>query len=183
MPITPFHFGPGLLVRSLAPEGFSMSMFVLTNVAIDLEPVAWYLLTGDPVHGILHTWLGATLLAIACAYWGRRSCERLLAFWNRQLSPGQAIWLAISPAITKRSALISALAGTWSHVLIDAFMHADVRPFWPIASANNLRGLVSWGALHLACIALGLLGIAQLLMTRARSVATRSIGQSKGNQA
>ena len=73
MPITPFHFGPGILIKSAAPRKISWAMFALANVAIDLEPIVYFVLTGDPAHRHLHTYLGAGLLALACALLGRGS--------------------------------------------------------------------------------------------------------------
>jgi len=37
MPFTPFHFGPGLAVKSLAGNYFSFLLFAFTQVVIDLE--------------------------------------------------------------------------------------------------------------------------------------------------
>ena len=34
MPFTPFHFGPGLLGKGLAPRSYSWSAFVAINVVI-----------------------------------------------------------------------------------------------------------------------------------------------------
>ena len=50
MPITPFHFGPGILIKSAAPRKISWAMFALANVAIDLEPIVYFVLTGDPTY-------------------------------------------------------------------------------------------------------------------------------------
>lgn len=55
MPITPFHFGPGALIKAIAPRYFSWTIFALANVLIDLEPVVLFLLIGDPAHPWLHT--------------------------------------------------------------------------------------------------------------------------------
>ena len=37
MPATPYHFGPGLLIKAAAPRQFSMAAYSLTQVVIDLE--------------------------------------------------------------------------------------------------------------------------------------------------
>ena len=95
MPITPFHFGPGALFKVLAPRHFSWTCFALANILIDLEPVTLFLLIGDPAHPWLHTLPGALAVAAIAAIVGRKPCEALLAFWNRQLSPAQARWLAV----------------------------------------------------------------------------------------
>jgi hypothetical protein len=45
-------------------------------------------------------------------------------------------------------------------------MHPDLRPFWPISTANPFLGALGLGALHLACVASGIAG-AYILALRA----------------
>lgn len=171
MPVTPFHFGPGLLFKATGPGVVSWTMFALSNVMIDLEPILWYLTTGDPVHGVLHTVIGATVLGIGVALVGRRPCEALLRGWNTRLSTEQARWLAVDPQISQTSALVSALLGTGSHILLDSQMHADMNLWWPLVSGNSWRGVVEVDALHWACVASGLIGA---LWLSARRLGARS---------
>ncbi len=42
MPMTPFHVGPGLVFKAVAPRHFSLAVFVGVNVVIDLEPITWF---------------------------------------------------------------------------------------------------------------------------------------------
>jgi hypothetical protein len=166
MPVTPFHVGPGLFFKAIAPRHVSLTVFVGVNVAIDLEPITWFLLTGDPIHGLLHTLIGATVLALVCAHWGRMVCERLLRWWNSLLSPAQSKWLAVVSVITPRAAMVSALLGTWSHVLLDSLMHTDVRLLWPVSAANGIRGLIDLDHLHLLCVFLGVAGAVRFGIAR-----------------
>jgi hypothetical protein len=166
MPITPFHFGPGVLFKSTAPTRFSWTMFALSNMVIDLEPVVSYLFTGDPIHSYAHTYLGAALVAILTGYLGRAPCERCLRFWNSRMSPAQGRWLGVDPEIPVRTALISALIGTWSHIALDSIMHADIRPWWPLSEDNSLRGVIDLSMLHLLCVAVGVWGLMRLLAQR-----------------
>ena len=55
--------------------------------------------------------------------------------------------------------------GALTATLLDAIMHSDLRPFWPVYDGNPLLNLVSLGVLHLACIATGLFGAALLWYT------------------
>src|SRR5690349_3393859 len=55
MPATPFHFGPGLLIKAVAPRQFSVTAYSVAQVVIDIES-GYYLLKGDdPVHRQAHT--------------------------------------------------------------------------------------------------------------------------------
>lgn len=160
MPVTPFHFGPGALIKALAPASFSWTVFALANILIDLEPITLFLVTGDPAHPWLHTLPGAFAVA-ALAVAGRPLCEGWLRFWNRRLDPGQARWFGVVPEISTVQAWTGALLGSLSHLAIDALMHADVRPLWPLVAVNPWRGFVALDTLHWSCLAAG--GISLLL--------------------
>lgn len=172
MPITPFHFGPGALLASVAPGRISWTVFALSNVLIDLEPIGLFFLIGDPAHPWLHTIPGALAVAIVAALAGRRPCEAFLRGWNSRLSPVQARWLWMPPAISSGAAWAGALLGTTSHVGLDALMHGDVRILWPLQDANPLVGRIDLGLLHAGCVIAGVIGIA-ILALRRRSPGSR----------
>ena len=56
--------------------------------------------------------------------------------------------------------LLGALAGTWSHVLLDSVMHADITPWAPWSEANGLYVWVSMSTLHGLCVTGMLVGAA-----------------------
>lgn len=168
MPITPFHFGPGLLLKSFGGKGLSWLTFALGNLLLDIEPVAWFLLTGEPVHRHAHTYLGALLIGILAATAGRPLCEHWQGFWNRQLSPGQRRWLGVNEGIPVGAAWLGALLGTFSHVVLDSVMHADITPWWPLEHPNGLLQLVSIDALQVGCVAAGIWGALRMVASRAR---------------
>lgn len=99
MPITPFHFGPGALIKVIAPKQVSWTTFALANCLIDLEPVVYFLLTGEPSHRFFHTVIGATLLGLIAIWPGWMVCERWLRFWNRRLDARQKSWLGTKMTI------------------------------------------------------------------------------------
>jgi hypothetical protein len=163
LPITPFHLGPGAAFKALLGRRFSFTVFAFSQGLIDLEPIAWWLATGDPLHPALHTYAGALVVA-ALAFWpGRPVCEWVLRRYNAGLSPSQARWLAVPPAISPLAAASAALLGAWSHVFLDSIMHFDVRPWAPFAAGNALHEVISIDALHLACVAAGAAGVLVLI--------------------
>lgn len=167
MPFTPFHFGPGAAVKAVAPRHFSFTMFVFTNVVIDVEPL-YFMATGDwPIHRFAHTYLGATAVAIACFLAGRPVCAWALRLWNSRLSEVQARWLRVEPRIDALPAATGVLIGGWSHVLLDSLMHSDVEPLAPFAPGNSLLQLVTLLQLELICVVSGVLGVAILVATAA----------------
>lgn len=167
MPFTPLHFGPGFALKSVSGSWFSVAVFCFAQVLIDLEP-GWYMLAGeDHIHRFLHTYLGATLAGLAVAA-AKPVWERALRLWNARLSPAQARWLGVPTGISWTGALSGGLLGGWSHVLLDSFMHADMRPMAPWDEGNALLFAVHVDTLYLGCALAGVAGLALLLFRRAR---------------
>ena len=156
MPVTPFHFGPGAAVHSLAPSKVSFIAFCAANVFIDIESGYNLLMAHDRVHTFMHTYLGATvaILAVVVLHWLLRAVAEPWRLPNlfawRELTRGQVV--------------IGAALGGYSHVLLDSVMHADMTPFAPFSDKNALHGALSWDALHYLCVALGLAGVAILIV-------------------
>lgn len=150
MPFTPFHFGPGALVHCAAPGSVSFLAFCGANVLVDVEPLYFMLTQQEPIHRFFHTYVGATVgasVVLALFTLVRRFARPLLRiFWVENL--------------TTRVVALGAFAGTYSHVFLDSFMHADMRPFAPLSDANPSLGAVSFTALHLFCLLAGVAGVA-----------------------
>lgn len=131
MPLTPFHVTPNALVGSSLHRYLDMPALLLVNLAIDLEPLLIFLLgLNTPLHAYAHTLLGGAVVGVVFGWvWWHavRGLERL----RRVRYP-----------LTFRAAVISGVIGAWLHVLIDAIMHKDMRPFFP-SDANQLYQLVS----------------------------------------
>jgi hypothetical protein len=149
LPFTPFHLGPGALFKAVGGRHFSFMVFGGTQVLMDLEP-AYRIWQNAPVlHGPTHTLAGA----LAIGTLGTLTGKPVTAFVLRRcgLPHGPLTWLA---------AATGAYVGSFSHVLLDALMHADMRPFWPLSDANPLLDSVSMGMLHWSCAAGGFIGAA-----------------------
>ncbi len=67
MPFTPFHMGAALLLKPVARERFSVLVFGVSQVLIDIEPLA-RIIRGDTIlHGFTHTLCGALAIGAAAA--------------------------------------------------------------------------------------------------------------------
>lgn len=166
MPFTPFHFGPGAALKALLPARFSFTVFAFSQVLIDLEPLAFWVFAGDPLHPYLHTFAGATLVAVLAYAPGRRVAEWVLRLWNAQLSPGQARWLGFEARISRSAALWGAVLGAYSHVVLDGVMHSDMRPLAPFSAARPWLAAITIEQLHLSCVVAGIVGVAVLALLR-----------------
>ncbi len=156
MPATPFHFGPGLLMKAAAPRSFSLAAYSVAQVVIDIES-GYYLLKGDyPVHRQAHTFFLGGLIGLVCGL----IVSRIGRAWAK---PRDAIPEALAVEYRLPIAAYSGLVGGLLHALLDAIMHGDMRPFRPFSDANPLLGVVSIQVLYLFCIITGIVGAAILL--------------------
>lgn len=135
--------GPGLAVKAVMQRRFSLLVYGWSQVAIDLQPLLAMTTGWVELHGLSHTWLGATLFGLFCGLTGKPLGE-----WGLRLLR-EPRYLPLRWPV----ALCSAFMGTYSHVLIDSVMHVDVFPLWPLTAASPLHAIISIDALHLSCLA------------------------------
>ncbi len=161
MPFTPFHLGPGLLLKGGAPRGVSWSAFAVSQIVIDLEPL-YYLMRGEaPLHRALHTLPGAALVGavtVALCLAGRWALERRAGLGNRILALAERRSVLYGE-ITLSGVVWGATLGSFSHVLLDALLYDDVYLFWPWTRATPLLGMLSPAAVILGCVVTGALGL------------------------
>ena len=161
MPATPFHFGPGLLLKAVAPRQFSVAAYSVAQVVIVVES-GYHLLRGDyPVHRQAHTFFLGGLIGLLCG----------LIVWRvgRWLAkPRDIIPEALGAEYRMPIAVASGVFGGVFHSLLDGIMHPDVRPFMPWSDSNPFLRLVGLAPLHLACVAAALFGVVCLTGWRRR---------------
>ena len=119
-------------------------VFGCAQVLMDIEPLLGLIQGRAVLHGYTHTLAGALVIGLAAALTGRPVSELVLRVLSIPHSP-----------LTWRAAFAGAFIGTYSHVLLDAIMHSDMNPWWPVAAGNGLLGLIPLGLLHLICLGVG----------------------------
>lgn len=152
MPFTPYHFGPGLLIKSVFRKKFSLGIFILTQILIDFE-VIWNLLKrNDRLHTFFHSYIGSCVVIIIAV---------IFAYFSRYLLK-KSIYLKslFSKFISSDSKpfFFSAIIGAWSHVFLDSLMHADMTPLYPFSASNFFLNQISLLSLHLGCVLSGGIG-------------------------
>ena len=120
MPFTPLHLGLGASCKAIANKKFSLLIFFGVQVLMDIEPLVGIIQGWTTLHLYTHNLLGALLIALLAVPIGKVMSE----FCLRNLFK-QANW-----QITWQVATVSALVGSFSHVFLDALMHADMYPFY-----------------------------------------------------
>jgi len=124
MPFTPFHLGPALFLGSLLSKFLNFPALAVASVIVDLEPLFVLLLGLDsPLHGFFHSFLGGSIAAIAVAL-AMQGISGPVAKWTKLPGLGQETSL-------KKTAVASFL-GVYSHVVLDALLYNEMRPFYPL---------------------------------------------------
>ncbi|MBP2030214.1 hypothetical protein J2755_001148 [Methanohalophilus levihalophilus] len=148
MPFTPFHLGPALLLGEVFEKRVNMAAIMLGSIIVDARASYCFFTGCQPIHGPLHTYLGATFLAFLVVigiYGERYSLEKVTSR------------LRMKQDYSLYSIIFGALIGTWSHVLLDSFLYTDIVPFWPMA-LNPFYGLLISSAVYSLCIACFIFG-------------------------
>lgn len=154
MPFTPLHMGPGLLLKALLQGSFSLMVFGWAQILMDIQPLLVMVGGDGQLHGFSHTLAGASLIGGVAIVSGKYLGQLGL----RLLGLGGYCPIRWPVAVT------SGLLGSYSHVLLDALMHADVELFFPLSDARPLLGLVSYPQLELFCLLAGAIGVVLYLV-------------------
>ncbi len=143
MPFTPFHFGPHACVGLAFHKRIDVPVFILANVIVDVEPLL-VMVFGFlyPLHGYAHTFIGAAFIG---GLWGS------VAFWKRSYIDQLMRFFGFSYNTSFLKCLISGALGGVFHVLLDAPLYYDIKPFFPL-SDNPLFGLVLGSSVYLFCM-------------------------------
>lgn len=145
MPITPLHAGPHVTIGFICRRFIDLPVFVLANVVIDIEPLLVMVFKLNyPLHGYCHTFLIGGLLGLC---WGFIAWQ--CNGWLRLLM--EKFGLSYEPVLVKT--VVSGMLGAWFHILFDAPIYHDIKPFFPY-EGNPLLGLVSIPDMYNACLVL-----------------------------
>ena len=151
LPFTPFHMGPGIFLKALLQGSFSLMVFGWAQIVMDIQPLIVLISGEGHLHGFSHTYIGATLIAIFSALTGKYLSElglKVLRIDNN----GKLI------SIKWNIVFVSSFIGTYSHVVLDAIMHGDVEPYFPLSNDNGLLGILTVSQLYQFCLYSALAG-------------------------
>jgi hypothetical protein len=153
MPVTPFHFGPGIFIKSVLRRNFSLFVFICSQIMIDFETL-WNILSGhQKLHTFFHTYLGSLVIVCILTLIAKPLFKVTMWFWSDSKNVEASLKQVPISII-----IFSALIGVWAHVFLDSIMHQDITPLKPFSDANPFLGIVSLEQLHLGCIFSGILG-------------------------
>ena len=122
MPVTPLHTGIPGLVSYFYPRRVDIFSAILGSVLCDTD-FFLYLLFGTPIHGFFHTFMGATVMGIILVVLIRLLQRPVISIKK---------WFRWETGSDMRSIILGAFLGTFSHVLLDSLIYADMEPFSPV---------------------------------------------------
>jgi len=167
--------GPGMLIKAAVMDRFSIVVFGLTQVAIDMEAL-WYLIRWDlPIHRFWHTYSGATIVAAVFIIVGKPVSQVIKSGWNRCavfcgrkefIVPVRTSWLA---------SFIGAVIGSYSHILLDSMYSCDMAPMQPWTDNNPMLGIVGPVWILLLCVLFGILGVGGYFERRSKQTRDRKM--------
>ena len=141
MPFTPFHLGPTFLVGMISRQRINLVAILLASIIVDIRAIYCFFTQSYPLHGPLHTYLGASSLCfflIIGIYISRKYLKNLSKVFN------------IEEDYSLQSIVLGTILGAWSHVLLDSFLYPEMSPLWPI-EGNPFLGLIPSSWIYFFC--------------------------------
>jgi len=122
MPVTPLHIGVPGLISYYFPKRIDIISAIIGSIIIDIEFFI-FIIYDFPIHGIFHTFFGATILSIFLI---------IIIKLNRKLTIKLKNWFKWEIESDLISISLGAFIGTYSHIILDSLIYNDMNPFYPI---------------------------------------------------
>jgi hypothetical protein len=173
MPVTPFHFGIGVLAKGCGSRHFSLIGFCTAQVVLDLESGYFLCCGGWPLHRWLHTLIGASLVCTTVAVVGGWFGSRRRAPSGNAPAAARLVHDDLAALRTSLGLVITVALAALGHLIPDAIMHEDVRVLAPLSDWNPFFASASLSTLHVVLVTSGVLGGAIILARSARRRGSR----------
>ena len=150
MPFTPFHWGPSSWIGLILFKIFDFPTLLVASVIVDIEPFCVFVFNAPwKLHGFLHSFLGGSIVAVLLAiviYFLRNPIKKIMAVFK------------LSQDSSFKKILWTSFFGVYFHILLDAPLYTDIKPFYPLEN-NPFFGLFSSHQIYLFCGLSFLVGI------------------------
>lgn len=163
MPFTPFHLGPALLFGLVFFSYLDFPTFLVANVIVDIEPLMILALGLDlPLHGFFHSFLGGTIVSLFLAF----AMINVGKFLKPPLS-----FFRLEQTQHVTNVFAAALSGVYLHIILDARLYMDIKPFYPFRvnpfySGSIFAGFEMYGFCLVSALAGVILYLFKILRTR-----------------
>lgn len=175
MPFTPFHLGPALCLGIPLRKYIHAPTFILANVVLDVEPLLVLVMgLNYPLHGYLHTFIAAVGVGVTFGL--------AMFLLERTMHPLYSkLLLEPETKLKKSQFIIAGVTGAMLHVLFDAPLYSDIKPFYPL-TANPLFGSASSSEIYLLSVLMGILGVIFYVLLLVVQMYKRVREKSSGTQ-
>jgi len=150
MPFTPYHWGPSSWLGLFLLKIFDFPTLFVASVIIDIEPFCVFVFNAPwKLHGFLHSFLGGSIVAALLAiiiYFLRSPIKKIMVVFK------------LSQDSSFKRILWTSFFGVYFHILLDAPLYTDIKPFYPF-DGNPLLGLFSSQQVYFFCSISFLIGI------------------------
>lgn len=124
LPFTPFHWGPSSWIGLIFFKIFDFPTLIISSVIVDIEPLYVLIFNRSlPIHGLLHTFLGGSILAILTA---------IICFLLKKQIKKVMKLFRLDQNTSFKKIILTSFIGVYLHILLDAFLYKDMNPFYPI---------------------------------------------------
>lgn len=137
MPFTPLHLIPGFVIYLLFFPYVDLLALTVATIFIDVEPtVNLFILNTRPLHGILHSLLGALFVSAPILLF----CCRLLETRSNALVKlfGYIRWNPAPRPIPLKMTISSIYIGIASHLILDYWTHEALPVSYPMDPSGAL---------------------------------------------
>jgi hypothetical protein len=142
MPFTPLHFGVHAAISLPLRKYIDVLTFIGANVAVDIEPLVVILFgLHYPLHGYCHTFLAGTVIGVLLAliiFPFRKIIDKIMSVVKLEYKPGL------------KTLILSGILGAWLHILFDAPLYTDIKPFFPL-QVNPLYNIIPASVIYWIC--------------------------------
>ena len=163
-PFTPIHWGLTLLIQAILIFLDPVALFA-GSVIPDIEGICYFLFpdSGWQLHGFMHSLIGALVLGITVGI-GSFVIHKIIRRIDFKIDNPTPFQL---PRYSLPICLLSAFVGTFSHVILDAFLYEDQQLCYLLPIENPFLNLLSWEVVYFLCIVCFIIG-AVILVGRYR---------------
>lgn len=142
MPFTPYHWGPSSWIGLLLFKVLDFPALLISSVIVDVEPFCVLVFRLNyPLHGFLHSFLGGAIVAILLA-------TALFCLRNPIIKVMKVVKLDQRSSF--RKIVLTSFIGVYLHILLDAPLYTDIKPFYPL-EINPFYGLFSSYSIYTFC--------------------------------
>lgn len=157
MPFTPYHLGPALAFGLPFRRFIHTPTFIIANLIVDVEPFIILMFNFNlPLHWILHSLWGATLLGLLTAW--------IMYLLKEHFETAfKTLKLKCKSYLPFKSYVVAGVSGAIFHVMLDYPLYRDIKPLYPL-TYNPLYNPAITGFIYRFCTYAFIVGLLEYII-------------------